>query len=80
MQIRRRPPNPAIAVEHLRYQIKADDAAPQNILEEIVWHKETEVDRLREAVTLVELRKRLSTAPAVRNFWRRCSNPRLSLR
>ena len=68
MQIRRRPPNPTIAVEHLRYQIKADDAAPQNILEEIVWRKETEVDQLREAVPLVELRKRMLTAPPVRNF------------
>jgi indole-3-glycerol phosphate synthase len=69
MQIRRRPPNPAVAVEYLRYQIKVDDAAPQNILEEIVWHKETEVDQLRETLPLLELRKRVLTAPPVRNFF-----------
>jgi indole-3-glycerol phosphate synthase len=40
MQIRRRPPNPVVAVEELRYLIPAEDAEPRNILEKIVWHKE----------------------------------------
>jgi indole-3-glycerol phosphate synthase len=60
LQIRRRPPNPAVAVEALRYQVKAEDAEPRNILEKIVWHKEKEVDQLREAVPLSELRKQLA--------------------
>ncbi|MEO1144411.1 MAG: indole-3-glycerol phosphate synthase TrpC [Cyanobacteria bacterium J06638_22] len=68
MQIRRRPPNPAIAVEYLRYQVPMDDAAPRNILEEIVWHKEEEVDRLRERQSLLDLRKMLDSAPPVRDF------------
>lgn len=68
MQIRRRPPNPAIAVEALSYKIKADDAEPRNILEKIVWHKDKEIDKMREATPLVDLRKQLVDAPAPLNF------------
>lgn len=68
MQIRRRPPNPAVAVEALSYKIKADDAEPRNILEKIVWHKDKEVDKMREAVPLGELRKQLSDVPVPLNF------------
>jgi indole-3-glycerol phosphate synthase len=68
MQIRRRPPNPAIAVEALSYKIKADDAEPRNILEKIVWHKDKEIDKMRETVPLVDLRKQLIDAPVPLNF------------
>jgi indole-3-glycerol phosphate synthase len=68
MQIRRRPPNPAVAVEALSYKIKADDAEPRNILEKIVWHKDKEVDKMREAVPLVDLRKQLTDVPIPLNF------------
>lgn len=68
MQIRRRSPNPAIAVENLRYQVKVPDAEPRNILEKIVWHKEVEVDRMRERVPLMELQRQVFDAPASRNF------------
>ena len=66
MEIRRRPPNPTVAVQELRYQIKAPDSAPRHILEEIVWHKETEVDQMREKTPLIELQKKvreLDSAP-----------------
>lgn len=63
MQIRRRHPNPAVNLSIIRYQVALPDAEPRHILEEIVWHKETEVDQMRERVSLVELRKRLETAP-----------------
>jgi indole-3-glycerol phosphate synthase len=59
MEIRRRPPNPSISVQELRYQIKTPDSAPRNILEEIVWQKETEVDQLREKTPLLELQKKV---------------------
>jgi indole-3-glycerol phosphate synthase len=62
MQIRRRPPNPAVAVEELRFQIKAEDAEPRHILEKIVWHKETEVDKLREVLPLADLKKQVQEA------------------
>ncbi|HEY9638522.1 MAG TPA: indole-3-glycerol phosphate synthase TrpC [Coleofasciculaceae cyanobacterium] len=68
MQIRRRPPNPAIDLSILRYQVVLPDAEPRHILEEIVWYKETEVDQMRERVPLVELRKRVQTASPPRNF------------
>jgi indole-3-glycerol phosphate synthase len=68
MQIRRRPPNPAVAVQELRYQVKAADAAPRNILEEIVWHKETEVDQRRERLPLIELQRQVAELPPPRNF------------
>jgi indole-3-glycerol phosphate synthase len=66
MQIRRRPPSPAVDVDILRYQVKVPDAEPQHILEEIVWHKETEVDQWRDRRPLLQLRKQvheLTVAP-----------------
>lgn len=68
MQIRRRPPNPAIAVENSSYQINMPDAAPRNILEEIVWHKETEVAQMRERTPLADLQRQVLTAPSPRDF------------
>lgn len=59
MQIRRRPPNPAVNVEFLRYQVKVPDAEPRNILEEIVWQKETEVTQRRERMPLIELQSKV---------------------
>ncbi|UBF24587.1 indole-3-glycerol phosphate synthase TrpC [Kovacikia minuta CCNUW1] len=68
MEIRRRPPNPAVAVQEMRYQVKAPDAEPRHILEEIVWHKETEVDQRREGLPLIELQKEVAKLPPPRNF------------
>lgn len=68
MKIRRRPPNPPVAVDTLRYQVKVPDSEPRNILEKIVWQKETEVARLREKAPLAELQRQvLTTAPPL-NF------------
>ncbi|MER3589627.1 MAG: indole-3-glycerol-phosphate synthase TrpC, partial [Mastigocladus sp. ERB_26_1] len=63
MQIRRRPPNPTVAVSNLRYQVATPDAEPKNILEKIVWQKEEEVDQMREKQPLQELQKQALTAP-----------------
>ncbi len=68
MQIRRRPPNPAVAVQELRYQVRVPDAKPRHILEEIVWQKESEVDQLREFLPLQELRRKVQDVPPARNF------------
>ncbi|MEB3219722.1 MAG: indole-3-glycerol phosphate synthase TrpC [Nostocales cyanobacterium 94392] len=68
MQIRRRPPNPDIAVLSLRYQIAAPDAEPNNILEEIVWYKEAEVDQMREKQSLQDLQRQIVNAPPSRDF------------
>jgi indole-3-glycerol phosphate synthase len=63
-RIRRKHPNPSVKVESLSYVVKVPEAQPQNILEEIVWHKEIEVDKLRERLPLLELRQKIAnTAP-----------------
>ncbi|ACK67454.1 Indole-3-glycerol-phosphate synthase [Rippkaea orientalis PCC 8801] len=68
MQIRRRSPNPPVEVDTLRYQVKVPDGEPRHILEEIVWHKEKEVDRLRESLPLLELRKQVQHLPPPQDF------------
>lgn len=68
MQIRRRRPNPAIAVSTVQYQAAILDAQPNNILEEIVWHKEEEVDQMREKLSLQELQRQVLEAPPTRDF------------
>lgn len=69
MKIRRRPPNPAINVDTVSYQVDFPNDEPQNILEKIVWHKEKEIDRQREKLSFLELKKQVNQkAPSVRNF------------
>ena len=68
MQIRRRPPNPSVAVKGLLYQIATPHAKPNHILEEIVWHKETEVAQSREHLPLAQLQRQVQTAPPSRDF------------
>ncbi|MEM6253627.1 MAG: indole-3-glycerol phosphate synthase TrpC [Cyanobacteria bacterium P01_D01_bin.156] len=68
MKIRRRSPNPTVAVDTLRYQVKVPDSEPHNILEKIVWHKEVEVERLREKTPLAELQRQVLTAPPALDF------------
>ncbi|ASC73798.1 Indole-3-glycerol phosphate synthase [Halomicronema hongdechloris C2206] len=68
MEIRRRPPNPSVAVQHLRYRVPLPHDQPRNILEKIVWHKETEVDQCRKRLSLQDLQKAVLTAPPPRDF------------
>ena len=68
MTIRRRPPNPPVAVKHLHYQVQAPDAEPRNILEKIVWHKEKEVAQMRERLPLADLQREVLTAPPTKDF------------
>ncbi|MEO0886973.1 MAG: indole-3-glycerol phosphate synthase TrpC [Cyanobacteria bacterium J06648_10] len=68
MEIRRRPPSTPISVASLEYQINVPDADPRNILEKIVWHKETEVARLREKVPLQSLQRQVQALPETKGF------------
>jgi indole-3-glycerol phosphate synthase len=68
MQIRRRSPSPAVNVSILRYQVALPDSEPNNILEEIVWYKETEIDQMREKLPLRELQKKVLDLPPTRDF------------
>lgn len=65
MEIRRRSPYPGVSVQNLTYRVKAPDAEPSNILEKIVWHKETEVEKMRRQLPLADLQRQiLNVAPA----------------
>jgi indole-3-glycerol phosphate synthase len=68
MQIRRIQPGVSVGIETLEFQINVPDREPQNILEEIVWHKEREVARWRDKVPLSLLQQQLQIAPPVRDF------------
>ncbi|WP_353930297.1 indole-3-glycerol phosphate synthase TrpC [Okeanomitos corallinicola TIOX110] len=68
MQIRRRHPSRAIDVSIIRFQAVLEDIEPNNILEEIVWHKEIEVEQMREKQPLQELQKKALSAPPTRDF------------
>ncbi|ACB51655.1 indole-3-glycerol phosphate synthase [Crocosphaera subtropica ATCC 51142] len=68
MQIRRRPPNPAVEVDILRYQVPDPNGKANHILEEIVWHKEKEVERMRDRLSLLDLRKQEQSAPPAKDF------------
>jgi indole-3-glycerol phosphate synthase len=59
MKIRRQQPSTPVAVENLEYKVNLPDAEPKNILEKIVWYKEQEVQKRRDAVPLLELRRQV---------------------
>lgn len=68
MKIRRRRPNPVVAVQHLHYQVPLPEGNPQNILEKIVWQKEIEVARRRRQLPLADLQRQVLTAPPPLDF------------
>lgn len=68
MQIRRINPNPAIHVEQVTYTSRIPDAEPRHILEKIVWHKESEVERLRSRIPFNDLRLKVHQMAAPLDF------------
>lgn len=68
IQIRRRPPNPAVSVLYLSYQVAVPDDKPRHILEEIVWQKEIEVAQMRDRTPLAELQKQAAKISPPRDF------------
>lgn len=68
MDIRRRPPAPSISVSSLTYQVPVPGSEPQHILEKIVWHKELEVEQMRDRLPLVRLRQQLSQVAPAKDF------------
>ena len=77
MEIRRRQPNPAVKVSNLSYQIKVPDSEPRNILEKIVWHKEKEIEKMRERLPLIKLRQQVKNTPPPRDFIAALRNSKL---
>ncbi len=68
MEIRRRPPNPSVKVANLEYAIPHPDSNPRNILEEIVWEKNIEVEIARKKVPLEDLKKKIKDLPRTKDF------------
>ncbi|MGK7927493.1 MAG: indole-3-glycerol phosphate synthase TrpC [Spirulina sp.] len=68
MNIRRINPSRAVDVSILSYRVKHPEAEPRNILEKIVWHKETEVEKMRDRVPLIELQKKVKNASPPKDF------------
>ncbi|KAF3783551.1 Indole-3-glycerol phosphate synthase [Nymphaea thermarum] len=70
IKIRRRRPNgpPSHDVDPSEFHLHIEGTAPRNILEEIIWHKDTEVSLLKESLPLDTLRNALDNAPPARDF------------
>ena len=68
MQIRRRNPNPKVNTGEVEYRSKIPNSEPNNILEEIVWHKEVEVERMRDRLPLLKLRQQVQDVAPAKDF------------
>ena len=68
MQIRRRNPNPIISTGEVDYQSDIPNSKPNNILEEIVWYKEVEVDKMRDRLPLLKLRQQVRDVAPSKDF------------
>jgi indole-3-glycerol phosphate synthase len=74
VQIRRINPSRAVDVSILSYRVKHPEAEPRNILEKIVWHKETEVEKMRDRTPLIELQKKVKNASPPQDFLNALTN------
>ncbi len=68
-RIRRINPNPQVNTGEVIYQSNIPNAQPQHILEEIVWHKEAEVAKMRDRLSLRELRQQVATVAPPKDFF-----------
>ncbi|MGL5836537.1 MAG: indole-3-glycerol phosphate synthase TrpC [Waterburya sp.] len=59
MQIRRRNPNPKVNSGEVEYRSTIPNTEPNNILEEIIWHKEVEVEGMRDRLPLLQLQQQV---------------------
>ena len=68
VEIRRINPNPQVNTGEVVYQSKIPNTEAQNILEEIVWHKEVEVAKMRDRLPLMKLRQQVATVEPPKDF------------
>ncbi len=68
MEIRRKPPNPKVRVENLEYAIPHKDSEAKNILEEIVWYKDIEINNFKKSLPLKDLIKQIDNLPSTKGF------------
>ena len=75
MDIRRKPPNPKVRVDNLEYAIPHKESAAKNVLEEIVWHKDIEIEQFKKTLPLEELISKIETLPPTKDFIKRLQDP-----
>ena len=68
MEIRRKPPNPKVRVENLEYAIPHEDSEAKNILEEIVWFKDIEINNFKKSLSLNDLINQIDNLPSTKGF------------
>jgi len=68
MEIRRKPPNPKVRVENLEYAIPHEDSEAKNILEEIVWYKDIEINNFKKSLSLNDLINQVDNLPSTKGF------------
>ena len=68
MEIRRKPPNPKVRVENLEYAIPHEDSEAKNILEEIVWYKDIEINNFKKSLPLNDLINQIDNLPSTKGF------------
>ena len=68
MEIRRKPPNPKVRVENLEYAIPHEDSEAKNILEEIVWYKDIEINNFKKSLPFNDLIKQIDNLPSTKGF------------
>ncbi|XVF71714.1 hypothetical protein PTKIN_Ptkin12aG0061800 [Pterospermum kingtungense] len=70
IRIRRRPPSgpPLHYVGPFEFRLQNEGNTPRNILEEIIWHKHTEVSKMKEKRPLASLKKVIENALPTRDF------------
>ena len=68
MEIRRKPPNPKVRVENLEYAIPHEDSEAKNILEEIVWYKDIEINNFKKSLSFNDLIKQIDNLPSTKGF------------
>ena len=77
MEIRRRPPNPIVRVENLEYAVPHREGKAKNILEEIVWHKDIEINNFRKINSLEDLIKKIDKLPSPKDFTKSILNSKI---
>jgi len=68
MEIRRKPPNPKVRVENLEYAIPHEDSEAKNILEEIVWYKDIEINNFKKSLPFNDLINQIDNLPSTKGF------------
>tara|TARA_Y100001970_G_scaffold288521_1_gene416055 strand:+ start:8153 stop:9040 length:888 start_codon:yes stop_codon:yes gene_type:complete len=69
MDIRKRPPNPKVKVANLEYSIPHNESKSTNILEEIIWSKNNEIEASKKKISLEDLKKQVSKLPISKDFY-----------